>query len=275
MSARAVPVGPKSAVMLAVATVAGLMMFAWPLVIPAGAGGAQHAADAPFAFVIILPVLVVLVLAQLADGGMDAKTLAILGVLSAVNAALRPLGAGSGGIETVFFLLIVGGRVFGPGFGFALGCTSIFASALLTAGVGPWMPFQMIASAWVGMAAGLLPNRAFGREVRGRWEIGLLAVYGVVAAYAFGMAMNLWFWPFMAGSGAAENAGLAYVPGAPLWSNLHRFLVFTLVTSTAVWDTGRAITDVVLIVVLGRPVLSILRRTSFRANFDSVGEFAL
>ena len=45
------------------------------------------------------------------------------------------------------------------GFGFALGCTSLFASALLTAGVGPWLPFQMICAAWVGMGAGFVPGR--------------------------------------------------------------------------------------------------------------------
>ena len=67
-------------------------------------------------------------------------------------------------MELVFFLLILAGRVFGPGFGFALGCTSLFASALLTAGVGPWLPFQMMVSAWVGMGAGLLPRRVTGRR---------------------------------------------------------------------------------------------------------------
>ena len=54
----------------------------------------------------------------------------------AVGAALRPLGAGSAGLETVFFLLILAGRVFGPGFGFVLGATTLAASALITAGVG-------------------------------------------------------------------------------------------------------------------------------------------
>ena len=75
----------------------------------------------------------------------------------------------------MFFLLILAGRVFGPGFGFVLGCTSLFASALLTAGVGPWLPFQMLAAAWVGLGAGLLPRR-----VTGRREIAMLVVYGVV-----------------------------------------------------------------------------------------------
>ena len=49
------------------------------------------------------------------------------------------------------------GRVFGPGFGFALGCTSLFASAIITGGVGPWMPYQMFGCAWIGLFAGLLP----------------------------------------------------------------------------------------------------------------------
>ena len=84
--------------------------------------------------------------------------LAVLGVLSAVNAVLRGISPGTGGVELVFFLLILAGRVFGPGFGFVLGCTSLFASALLTGGVGPWLPFQMLCAAWVGMGAGLLPR---------------------------------------------------------------------------------------------------------------------
>ena len=66
------------------------------------------------------------------------------GVLSAVNAVLRALSPGLAGVELTFFLLILAGRVYGPGFGFVLGCTSLFASALLTAGVGPWLPFQML-----------------------------------------------------------------------------------------------------------------------------------
>ena len=94
---------------------------------------------------------------------MDSRVLAILGVLSAVNAILRVLSAGTAGVEFVFFLLILAGRVFGPGFGFVLGCTSLFASALMTAGVGPWLPYQMLVAAWIGMGAGLLPRRVTGK----------------------------------------------------------------------------------------------------------------
>src|SRR5699024_8171036 len=123
--------------------------------------------------------------------GLDAKALALLGVLSAINAAIRPvLGAGTAGVESIFFLLVLAGRAFGPGFGYLLGFTSMFASALLTAGVGPWLPSQMLCAAWVGLGAGLLP-----RKLGGRAELLVLIGYGIVAAYLFGALMNLWFWP--------------------------------------------------------------------------------
>ena len=263
----AVPVRPLSAVVLLIASVGGLMMFIWPLLISAEPTPTQHVSDAPFVFMAILPVLVLLVLAQLGDGGMDTKALAMLGVLAAVNAALRPLGAGINGIETVFFLLILAGRVFGPGFGFLLGCTSLFASALLTAGVGPWLPFQMLSAAWIGLGAGLLPHRIFGRTVKGGGEIALLAGYGVLAAYLFGALMNMWYWPFVTGAMDESLAGLAYIPGGPLAENLHHFLIYTLLTSTLGWDTGRAITNAVAIVILGPPVLAVLRRAARRARF--------
>lgn len=261
----AVPVGRASILALTIVSLLGLAMFAWPLLVHASPDNAQHVQDAPFIFMAILPALVVIVLAQVADGGIDTKALAMLGVLSAVNAALRPLGAGVAGIETVFFMLVLAGRVFGPGFGFTLGCTSIFASALITGGVGPWLPFQMLACAWVGLFAGLLPKRP-----RGRAEIVMLAAYGVVVAYAFGILMNLWFWPFLT-SGQMADSALAYAPGAPLLENLKSFGLFTLLTSTGGWDTGRAITDVIAIAVLGPPVLVTLRRAARRAAFREPG----
>ena len=254
---RAVPLRLRSVVVLSVASLAGLMMLAWPLLVRAPE---QARIDPPFIFLALLPLVIVVVLAELSEGGMDARVLAILGVLSAVNAILRGLGAGTAGIELVFFLLVLAGRVFGPGFGFALGCTSLFASALMTAGVGPWLPFQMLVSAWVGMGAGLLPRR-----VTGRAEIVLLAAYGVVSAYAFGLLMNLSGWPFTLGIVVPGHEGsLSFVAGAPLLENLQRFGVYTLLTSTGTWDTGRAITTSVMVVVLGPAILATLRRASRR-----------
>lgn len=260
---RTVPVTVRSAVVLTLASAAGLAVFVWPLLISPRPDAAAHTTDAPLIFVLILPVLVLVVLAEVSSGGIDAKALALLGVLSAVNAALRPLGAGTAGIETVFFLLVLAGRVFGPGFGFVLGSTSLFASALLTAGVGPWLPFQMLAASWVGLGAGLLPR------ARGKVEVALLAGYGVLAAYAYGLLMNLSYWPYATGPGTE----LSYVAGGPLLDNLHRFLVFSVVTSTAGWDTGRALTNLVAIVLVGPAVLVALRRAARRAAFDAPVSF--
>src|SRR4051794_18996506 len=192
----AVPVSRRSAVVLVIASVGGLMMLTWPLLLRVQP---TDRVDPPFLFLALVPVVIAVVLAELSDGGLDTRVLAVLGVLSAAVAILRGLSAGIGGVELVFFLLILAGRVFGPGFGFVLGVTSLFASALLTAGVGPWLPFQMLVSAWVGMGAGLLPRRVLGRSVSGRAEIAMLAVYGVFAAYVYGLLMNLSSWPFLLG----------------------------------------------------------------------------
>ena len=254
----------RSTLVLTLASLAGLMMFVWPLLLVPDPDAAQ--VTPPFLFLALLPVLVLVVLVELTEGGMDAKTLAMLGVLTAINAALRALGAGLAGVELVFFLLVLSGRAFGAGFGFVLGCTSLFASALLTSGVGPWLPFQMMSAAWIGLGAGLLPRR-----VTGRPEIAMLVVYGIFCAYAFGLLMNLSSWPFVLGIEVAGHSGtLAFVPGAPVEENLQRFLIYTLLTSTGGWDTGRAITNSIAIVVLGPAVLATLRRASRRAVYADV-----
>ena len=243
---------------LGLASLVGLAMFCWPLLVRVPPDTVGHTTDAPFVFVLLLPIVLAVVLAEIADEGIDSRALAMLGVLAALDAALRPLSAGTGGVELVFFLLVLGGRVFGPGFGFALGCLSLLASALLTAGVGPWLPFQMLASAWFGLGAGLLPRR-----VAGRAEIAMLAAYGAVAALLYGALMNLWFWPFSLGAGTS----LSYVAGDPLGDNLERFAVFTVLTSTLGFDAGRAITTVLAIVLLGPAILAVLRRAARRASF--------
>ncbi len=257
---RSLPIRPRSVAVLTVASIAGVMMFAWPLVLQPSPGAER--VDQPFLFMLIFPIILVVVVAELTEGGLDSKSLAVLGVLTAVNGAIRALGAGTAGVETIFFLLILAGRVFGPGFGFVLGCTSLFASALLTSGVGPWLPFQMMCAAWIGMGAGLLPRRP-----SGRWEIAMLVAYGVVAAYLFGFLMNLSSWPFALGIAApGSDETLQMVPGAPLLENLHRFVVYTLLTSTWGWDTGRAITTAVLLLVLGPALLTTFRRAVRRVT---------
>jgi energy-coupling factor transport system substrate-specific component len=257
----ALALSARSWVALALVSLAGLAMFAWPLFIHSD-DGIAHSNDAPFIFVALLPCLIAIVLAEMTAGRIDTKTLAMLGVLSALGAVLRPMGAGTAGIETMLFLLILAGRVYGPGFGFVLGSTAMFASALLTAGIGPWLPFQMLGASWIGLGAGLLPR------AKGKAEVGVLCVYGVVSAYLYGLLLNLWFWPFSAG-----DTRLSFLPGASVFTNLHRFLLFSFASSSLGWDTGRAITNVVAILLVGPTVLATLRRSARRAAFGEVATF--
>jgi energy-coupling factor transport system substrate-specific component len=256
----AIRVGRWSTATIVLASFLGLVAFTWPFVITPGTFTSTE--TPPLMFGALLVLVLAVVFAGLADGGLDAKALAALGVLAAINAALRPLGAGTAGIETVFFLLVLAGRVFGPGFGFALGCTSLFASALLTGGVGPWLPYQMFGCAWVGMFAGLLP------PVRGKLEILLLAGYGAVAAYVFGFLLNLSFWPFS----LDPSSSIAYRPGLPFAEQWHRYLLFDATTSLG-WDTGRAVTTVVAILIVGPAALAAFRRAARRANFQPAVAF--
>ncbi len=257
----AVRMGVWSRIAIGLATVVGVLAFTWPFLAEPGSTAVAHSADAPWVFAALIPLVLAVVMAQVADGGMDAKSIAVLGVLVAVVAALRPLGAGTAGLEPIWFIIVLGGRALGPGFGFALGSLSLGASALLTGGVGPWLPFQMVAAAWVGLGAGLLP------PLRGRAEIIMLAAYGLLASMAYGLIMNLWFWPFLSGLEAtAYSDGILYAPGATVTENLGRWLAFSLVTSLG-WDIPRGVITAVLIALVGRPVLVALHRTARRANF--------
>jgi energy-coupling factor transport system substrate-specific component len=251
-------------VLLIASSVIGLVAFAWPLFAPpteTNAAQLAHTGDAPILFAVVLPLLLALLFAELADGSIDAKAVAVLGVLIACGAALRLPTGGITGFSPVFFLLIPAGRVFGAGFGFVLGCLTLFASALVSGGVGPWLPFQMFAAGWLGLFAGMLP------PARGKREIVLLAAYGAVAGMIYGLLLNLWFWPY----GVPLRSGISFVPGAAVIDNLGRFWAFHLTTSLG-FDVPRAVGNVVLVLTVGPATLGALRRTARRAAFGVSSE---
>jgi len=258
VSARLVPVRARSAIVLAVVFAVGIVAFGWPFVIdPGAAPDTSHSGDAPFVFVVLLPLLAAVVLSELTSGAMDAKAVAMLGMLAAVGGALRALGPGTAGLEPSFAVIILGGRVFGRGFGFVLGAVTLFVGALLTGGVGPWLPFQMVAAGWVGFFAGCLP------PVRGRSEVAVVAAYAAAVGLAFGLVMNLWFWPF-----ASYGPEVSYVAGDPVAANLHRYLVFYVTTSLP-WDLGRSALSLLVVGLAGASLLRALRRAARRAAFDA------
>jgi energy-coupling factor transport system substrate-specific component len=168
------------------------------------------------------------------------------------------LSGGGTGFTLVWLLIICGGRVFGRGFGFCLGALSLFASALLSAGVGPWLPFQMVAAGWVGAGAASLPR------VRGRAETLVLAAYSAVAALLYGALLNLSFWPFA----RYYPHQIALLPDASITTNLVHWWRFDLTTSLG-FDVPAAVGNVVLVLLLAKPVLLALRRVHRRAAFDA------
>ncbi|WP_149549699.1 ECF transporter S component [Streptomyces marokkonensis] len=259
--ARAIRLGPRSWLALALVSAVGVVGFGWPFLAPPSSTLNAHAQDAPWLFAGLLVLLVAVVAATISESGLGPKAVAMLGVLAATGAALRPIGAGTAGLEPMFFLMVLSGRVLGPGFGFVLGSVTMFASALLTGGVGPWLPFQMLAMGWFTMGAGFLPGAD---RLRGRAEVWMLAAYGFLAAFAYGTVMNMAGWPFM--SALASN--ISFSPDASLPTNLARFVAYCLATSLG-WDLGRALVTVALTLTVGTPLLKALRRATRRAAFEA------
>lgn len=244
----------KNSIFLSIASLFSIAGFVWPFFY-----AGENLPRTQFFFWIAIVAAVVLVILEISSAGLDAKSVALLGVLAALISALRPLGAGAVGIEPMWFVLILSARVFGASFGFLLGIVSMFASALLTGGVGPWLGYQIFAAAWIGMTAGLLP-----KKVSGKSEIAMLLIFGAAAAGAFGVLMDLQFWPWALGG----NTQLSYIPGGSISENLGRFITFHFASAMA-WDIPRAIFTSVLIAFTGPSVLSALRRTYARAAFST------
>jgi energy-coupling factor transport system substrate-specific component len=248
------------------ANLVGLAAFAWPFLIPAVSGGTLgHERDAPWIFAALLLLLGAVLALELGRGGMGSKAVALVGVLGAAMVALRLPGYVAG-FSAMFVVVLLAGNAFGAGFGFVLGAVGTFASGLFVGGLGPWLPFQMVAVGWVGVGAGLMPRLSGAPgQAGGRWvvRIGALAGYGAVAAFFFGGIMNLWFWPFQAGS-----SEVGWAPALGMAKNVRRYAAFYLATS-AWWDAYGAVGNAVAVVALGRPVLGALDRAARRMHFET------
>ncbi|MGZ4132199.1 MAG: ECF transporter S component [Actinomycetota bacterium] len=241
--------------LLVAANVLGALAFFWPFVLPALAGD-NHGADGPWLLLGIGAILGALLFLELGRGGLGPKTVALLGVLGAAMVALRLPGFVAG-FSAMFIVVLVAGNAFGPPFGFLLGAVGTFASGLFVGGLGPWLPFEMVAVGWVGAGAGLLPH---GDSWRTR--LLLLAAYGVVSGYLYGAIMNLWSWPFV-----TDGTAIAWDPGAGAAVNLRHYASYYAITSFA-WDTFRAVGNAVLVLVLGRPLLAALDRAARRMHLE-------
>ena len=249
------PVTSRVAIVLMSAV--ALLLMAWPLF----SGVVMGAGDSLMWTALLgVPILVVVSSLVLDRTMSSAVVLALVGVMVALAAAARALSLGMGGVELIFTVVILAGRILGARLGFLVGVLAVAASSLVFGGFGPWTAFQMFAIGWVAAGAGLLPSVSPMKRYGHAREVALLAIYGACASYAFGLVMNLWFWPIAVGEGTT----LSMVEGAGFLENASSFLVYSAITSTLTWDTVRAITTVVGIAVIGKPTLAALRRAYVR-----------
>lgn len=252
-----------STLTLAAISGVGVAAYLYPFLLsdaPEGGTAIARADDAPLIFGLVLSLALLLFVLELTRQGMNAKTVSLLAVVMVAAAVLRiptlPAGA-----TAFFFLVIIAGYAFGPRLGFLLGAGALFVSAFAVGGFGPWLPFQMFAAGWVGMTAGwlgaMLRSRLRGHR---RLELVALAAFAGAWGFLFGAIVNLWFWPYV-----AQGETISWRPGMGLGETLRHYWSFYVLTSAG-WDGVRALSNVVLVLVAGRPTLDLLVR--FRDRFQ-------
>lgn len=252
-----------SGLALAAVSAVGVAAFLYPFLLsnaPQGSAVSARSQDAPLVFALLLSLALAVFVLELTREGLNAKTVSLLAVLTVAGAVLR-LPTLPAGATAFFFLVIVGGYVFGPRMGFLMGAGAIFVSSFAFGGFGPWLPYQMFAAGWVGMTAGwlglLLGNRFRDRR---RVELAALALFAGLWGFLFGAVMNVWFWPYV-----ALGEEVSWRPGLGLVETLRHYWSFYVLTSLG-WDAWRALANVLLVLVAGRPLLDILVR--FRDRFQ-------
>ncbi len=257
------------------ATLSGLLVLLYPFFTPAKTQnpgfGAVWSGQMPMMMTFLLGLCLLVLLFEAQGPMVNTKLIALLGILVAINSALRFIETaipGPGGFTPIFFLIILVGYVFGGRVGFLMGALTLLVSALVTGGVGPWLPAQMFTAGWVGMSTPILRPvvRAFAgkpgiKTARTTVELLLLAGFGLLWGFLYGAIMNLWQWPFIAGPQSQS-----FVAGLGVWATLQHYLAFYLVTSL-VWDAAAAVGNVLLILAFGLPALSALRRFKLRFEF--------
>ena len=266
------------------ASISGLLVLLYPFFLPAVSQqtgfGTLREGEMPVMMTVLLGLCLLVLLFEAQGPIVNTKLIALLGILVAINSALRFVETaipGPGGFSPIFFLIILVGYIFGGRVGFLMGALTLLVSALVTGGVGPWLPAQMFTAGWVGLSTPILrlltravtKKTARQTEPPANTEILVLAGFGLLWGFLYGAVMNLWQWPFIAGP---QNQ--SFTAGLGLLATLQRYLAFYLVTSL-VWDAVAAVGNVLLLLALGKPALRALRRFRRRFEFSySVGEDA-
>ena len=248
----------------------GILSLAAPFIFPQARNINTQTATFPVMVSLIIFLCLVIVVFEAQSSLLDSKMIAFLAILTAINAGLRFLEnaiPGPGGFSPTFFLIILSGYYFGSRIGFLMGAMTLLVSALITGGIGPWLPGQMITAGWVGQSAVLVTFIVNKFALRGKpAEFILLGAFSAVWGMVYGAIMNLWFWPFL-----GAGAGQTFTQTVSATENLQRYIAYYLATSLA-WDIARAIGNVLMIIFMAKPILKIFERFKNRFSFQYQGE---
>ncbi len=265
-----------SALVYGLSAVIGVAALLYPFLAAAirPISGQPASLNGPGLMLVLLAVCFAGLLLEIQGQAVSAKLIALLGVLVAINSVLRFVEVGipgPGGFSPVFVLIILTGYVFGGRFGFLMGALTMLVSGVFTGGVGPWLPAQMFAAGWVGLSAPLARPlvRLAGGRAGSRREVVVLAAFAGVWGLLFGVIMNLWFWPFLAGP-----ADQYWQAGVSLNETVGRYLTYYVATSL-IWDALRLVGNVGLMLVFGAASLRALRRFGQRFTYEYQPEAAL
>jgi energy-coupling factor transport system substrate-specific component len=255
---------PLSGTIYGLSALVGLVAFAYPLFVSELVGperAAASQAETPLLAMALLLLGLGALLIEMQGRSVNARMVATLGLLVAATSVLRFLETaipGPGGFSPIFVPIILAGYIYGARFGFLMGALTLLASAVITGGVGPWLPYQVFAAGWVGLTAGWLPH------LRGRrQELVLLTVFAFGWGLLFGAILNLYYWPYLSSSAAG-----GWQAGSGFGQGLARYGAFYLTTSLA-WDLVRALGNALLVLAIGLPVMRALGRFRDRMQFES------
>jgi energy-coupling factor transport system substrate-specific component len=247
---------------VAIVSLAGILLFIWPFL------GQGVAPEAP-ALAVTIGAVASIALMETGARRLDSGRLALLAALAAIDAALRlALVNGIGGFSPIFFLVLCAGYEFGASYGFLVGAFSLLVSALVTGGIGPWLPYETFAVGWVGASSGLAGSvvRRLGSARRGwlpdRHDLAVLVGVAVVTGFAYGALTDIWGW--VAFYRGVENIG--WTPGLSAPETLAQFGRYYAVTSLT-WDAFRAAGDALAVLALGAPVLMAMGRLRARLGY--------
>ena len=165
------------------------------------------------------------------------RRMVIIAVMTALSVIGRAVFAMIPAFKPITSIVIITAIWIGPESGFLVGSLTAVISNFQF-GQGPWTPFQMFAWGMIGLIAGYLGDPLRRSRVA-------LAVYGAFAGIAYSMIMDIW-------------TVLWYGEGFN-WS------LYLAALATAVpYTIGYAVSNVVFLLVLGRPFGEKLQRVKIK-----------